>query len=166
MKNCAAQRQHWANCYATISSLSCPPVSRFVKKTSGFDFVTSLYACPKHIPKKGPLSFARDDKRDDGASIEVVAGNMLLNEVSPERLTVSLNQQTMLTKAPSSPLSSRAKPRDLRFSGPFLGMCLGRPYRDVTKSNPLPSDRRTGEFAGRCNVYSVAITILMFDRRR
>jgi hypothetical protein len=26
------------------------------------------------------------------------------------------------------PLSSRAKPRDLQFSGPFLGMFLDRPY--------------------------------------
>ena len=84
MKNCDAQRQHWANCCATISSLvglklhnSHAPasVTKFVKKTSGFSFVTSLYGCPKHIPKKGPLNrrslgFARDDKGEDGASIE------------------------------------------------------------------------------------------------
>jgi hypothetical protein len=35
---------------------------------------------------------------------------------------VLLNQQPMPTKASPSPLSSRATPRDLQFSGPFLGM--------------------------------------------
>jgi hypothetical protein len=39
---------------------------------------------------------------------------------------LELLQQPLSMAAPPSPLSSRAKPRDLRFRGPFLGLFFDR----------------------------------------
>jgi hypothetical protein len=95
------------------------------KKTAG---PSTTRRSVENIPKKGPLNcrslgYARDDKREGDASI----GERLLNESrfsSPWRPMHRLQflQPLFQMEAPPSPLSSRAQPRDLQFSGPFLEM--------------------------------------------
>ena len=38
-------------------------------------------------------------------------------------------------EAPLSPLSSRAKPRDLQFRGPLLEMCFNRERKEIADGN-------------------------------
>jgi hypothetical protein len=74
----------------------------------------------KNISRKGPrncrsLGFARDDKGEGD----------LLWEVVPEPKDASVPQPISMKPLPF-PLSSRAKPRDLQFRGPFLEMFFDR----------------------------------------
>src|ERR1700735_923885 len=70
----------------------------------------------------------------------------------PRRLKAALMQPPRSTRALPSPLSSRAKPRDLRFSGPFVEMFFDRsaPGFPATQHRTHPRnatkfDRKSGE---------------------
>jgi hypothetical protein len=74
----------------------------------------------KNISRKGPrnrrsLGFARDDKGKGNGFIE-----------SGCWTEAFFGSETTFHGRSPSPLSSRAKPRDLRFRGPFLEMFFDR----------------------------------------
>jgi hypothetical protein len=81
--------------------------------------------CAKHF-QEGPqncrsLGFARDDKGEGGAPIWGDGINDKGVECRASIRHPSV-QQPLSFEAPPFPLSSRAKPRDLQFRGPFLEM--------------------------------------------
>jgi hypothetical protein len=102
------------------------------------------YALSKNISRKGPqnrrsLGFARDDKGE---------GDLLWKVVSePKNASV---QQPLSMKPLPFPLSSRAKPRDLRFCGPFLEMFFDSvaEWRDLRFPTISPYEEKAGRTYG------------------
>jgi hypothetical protein len=73
----------------------------------------------KNISKKGPrncrsLGFARDDKGESGCWRKASFGGPL------EVMNKAFSPETTFYRKSLFPLSSRAKARDLQFSGPFM----------------------------------------------
>jgi hypothetical protein len=84
---------------------------------------------PKNIPRKGPLNCrslgcARDDKGKSASDLISTRPNESMGAPGLAFETWDPCNRAVVETRPS-PLSSRAQPRDLQFSGPFLGMFFG-----------------------------------------
>jgi hypothetical protein len=89
----------------------------------------------RNISTKDPLNrrslgFARDDKGEGNGSIKSGCRTeaFFITLSRPQTNDPSVEHPLFMEPLPS-PLSSRAKPRDLRFRGPFLEMFFSRAQR-------------------------------------
>jgi hypothetical protein len=79
---------------------------------------------------------------------------------------VLLVQHQLLTKAPPSPLSSRAKPRDLRFSGTFPGNVSTERRMPFSSSLQLKSMIRKFTFGDDLSIEQMNIAVGMAGKAR